>query len=81
MVKHRKIMEWYIQKKKSILQTTRIFESKFYERIINQQIYDIQDNKECSNQSRGTIGGQKYGITSRNTSRDPKNTSKTKYNI
>ena len=81
MVKHRKIMEWYIQKKKSILQTTRRFESKFYERIINQQIYDIQDNKECSNQSRGTIGGQKYGITSRNTSRDPKNTSKTKYNI
>ena len=38
MVKHRKTMEWYIWKKKSMFQTTGRFESKSYRKIMNQQI-------------------------------------------
>jgi len=38
MVKHGKTTEWYIWKEKSTFQTTKRFESKFYKKIMNQQI-------------------------------------------
>jgi len=40
-------MESSIWKEESTFQTTRKYESKYYEKITIQQILNIQDNNEC----------------------------------
>jgi len=48
-----------------MFQITRRFESKSYKKTINQQMLDIQNNKECLSSSRETTDGQKYKMTSK----------------
>jgi len=47
MDKHGKKMELSIWKEGYIFQITRKYKSKFYERTMTQQMWNIQDNKEC----------------------------------